>query len=159
MLDWTPYIPFPAFSQAQASRSSIESKEQKCIQLPARCSCWCTKSPYTILAPNRGQPASQPAWPRRGPFPTIGSAGRTVQLGRFPVILQKNLSNFSEINPQSRASPIKSFIKPLKLYRIQPAVQVALPPHSGLLFTRNGPSWAEFGPTPFSYFPLNLFFT
>jgi hypothetical protein len=82
-----------------------------------------------------------------------------AQIVRFPVILQKKLLNFSEINPQSRTSPIKSFTKPLELYQIEPAVQAGFPPYSGQLFIRNGPWWAKFGPTPFFYFPLNLLFT
>jgi hypothetical protein len=71
----------------------------------------------------------------------------------------KKPSNLSEINPQSRTSPIKSYIKLLELYQIEPAVQAGLPPHSGLLFTRNGPWSAEFSPKPFFYFSLNSLFT
>jgi hypothetical protein len=104
----------------------------------------CTKPRPTSVVTSRAVPGRR-----------IGRANGPDRafLGHFT---KKKTSNFSKINPQFRASLIKSSIKPLKLYQIQPAVQVALPLYSGLLFTQNGPSWAEFGPTLFSYFPLNL---
>jgi hypothetical protein len=41
----------------------------------------------TNLAPKKGQAA----WPCRLLFPVVGSAGRTAQIVRAPVFLQKNL--------------------------------------------------------------------
>ena len=67
---------------------------------------WCSSLYIWNLHPKAGQWG----WPRRQPFPAVGSGAWTAQSVRGVVFLQKKTSNFSRINPQSRP-PLSFFLQ------------------------------------------------
>ena len=70
-----------------------------------------------IYAPKEGLPA----WPRRGQFPAVGSARRTVQILSFPVIFQKKTLGLNRNQPVVQPPLLGNFVKkPSTFFEINP---------------------------------------
>ena len=97
--------------------------------------------PRRILQSFYMNPAPKPrpdSVPRRPLFTAVRSGAWTAQIGRAAVFFTKNPSNFSRINPQSRA-PLSFFSKKPSTHTKKKTVH---PPHPG------ASSLAAYAPTP-----------